>query len=228
MRFIRGSNSPNNLVAIFLLMLLGIFAGPGMVPTLISSVVPGADESIPCSWLRTGNDRAEHQSLVGRTVTDPLTIKVRPSALPQQPGGTFDVAITLTNRSLGSVAIYYNNDPRFQAQTGDDGLTSGLGVVFNSSSLIGQGNATGGSVPEEDIRILGPRQSCVHHVLFSFEQIPQLGLGPGENEVKVYYRNTSRGVTQLLNGATQLLFADQGIWVGVVESTSEKIPFASG
>ncbi len=226
MRYFRSSNNPNTLVAIFMLVLLAIFAGPGMLPNLLPSLLPGADESIPCEWLRTGNDRAEHQSLLGRSIEDPLSIRVRPSALPNQPSQSLDIAIIITNHSIGTIAIYFNHDSRFRGQLGDDGQTSGLGLVFNSAGTVAQGSSSGGSYPEEDIRLLGPRQSCVHHEIVPFEQIPQLGLSQAQNTVKAYYRNTSRGVSQLQNGATQLIYQDQGLWTGVVESDVEAIPLA--
>lgn len=226
MRYFRGGNSPNALVAIFLLVLLAIFAGPNMLPNLLPTILPGADESIPCHWLRTGDNRAEHQSLIGRSVTNPISLSVRPSPLPQQPGGVLDIAIIITNHSIGTVAIYYN--PTNRLLVGDDGQTSGLGLVFNRSTPLGLGSRSGGSYPEDEIRLLGPRQSCVHHETYSFEQIPQLGLSLAENTVKAYYRNNSSGTSQLTNGSTQMIYPDQGLWVGIAESTSARIALPSG
>lgn len=226
MRYFRSSNNPNTLIAIFMLILLAIFAGHGMIPNLLPSILPGADESIPCSWLRTGDDRAEHQSLLGRAVQAPLSLRVRPSALPTGPGQTFDIAIIITNESIGTVAIYYNHDPRFRVQNGDDGQTSGLGLAFNAQGNIARGGNSGTSYPEEDIRLLGPQQSCVHHETFTFEQVPTLGLGQAQNTVKAYYRNTSNGAAQTTGAGTTPIYADQGMWVGVVESTAELIPIA--
>lgn len=224
MRFLRGSRNPNTLVGIFLLVLLAIFAGPGMIPNLLPSLIPGADESIQCRWLRTGDDRAEHQSLIGRTAENPLTIRVRTTALPQQTGQNLQVTIVITNDSIGTVAIYYNPD---QVRIGDDSASSGLGIVFNSPNPQARGAGGGGAIPEEDIRLLGPRQSCVHHETWSYEQIPQLGLSLGQNIVKAYYRSTSAGSTSLTNTAQQLIFGDQGLWVGVIESESIPIPIGT-
>lgn len=225
MRYFRRAGSPNTLVAIFLLVLLAIFAGPGMLPNLLPSIIPGADESIMCAWLRTGNDRSQHQSLIGRAAVNPISLKVRTSALPTQPGQTLTVSIVITNNSLGTVAIYYNPA---QVRYGDDGVTSGLGLIPNSNSVIPRGQNTGGSIPEADIRLLGPRQSCIHHTAWTFQQISALGLTQGINTFKAYYRNTSAGVAQVAAGSTGAIYSDQGLWVGVTESEAVTIPAASG
>ena len=225
MRYFRRAGNPNALVGIFLLVLLAIFAGPGMLPNLLPSLIPGADESIMCSWLRSGTERAQHQSLIGREAVNPLSLKVRTSALPTQPGQTLTVSIVITNNSLGTIAIYYNPA---QVRYGDDGVTSGLGLIPNSNSVVPRGQNQGGSIPEADIRLLGPRQSCIHHTAWTFQQISSLGLTQGVNTFKAYYRNTSPGVAQVTTGDTQVVYNDQGLWVGVVESDPVTIPAASG
>src|SRR6185503_20011781 len=156
MRYFRRAGNPNALVAIFLLVLLAIFAGPGMLPNLLPSLIPGADESIMCACLRTGTERAQHQSRIGREAVNPLSLKVRTTACPTQPGQTLAVSIVITNNSLGTVAIYYNPA---QVRYGDDGVTSGLGLIPNSNSTVPRGQNQGGSIPESDIRLLGQRQS---------------------------------------------------------------------
>lgn len=223
MGILRRGENPNLLVGLFLLVMLGIFAGSGLLPNVVSSIIPNADESIPCSWLRTGVERAEHQSLIGRAATNPIGLRIRTSALPNQSGQTLRLTIILTNNSIGTVAITYNPN---QVRLGDDGVSSGLGIVFNRTTPVPAGNGGGGSYPEEDVRLLGPRQSCVHTSEWSFEQVPSLGLGTGQNIVKAYYRNTTPGVSQLQNGARQIIFADQGLWVGIAESEAVPIPLA--
>jgi len=223
--FFRRSANPNTLVGAFLLVLLAVFAGPGMLPNLLPSLIPGADESIRCEWLRSGEQRAEHQSLIGRAADETaLSLKVRSSALPNQPGQSLEIVVVVTNRSIGTVAINYNRD---QVQIGDAGL-NGLGIIFNAPNPQAFGAGGGGTYPEEDIRLLGPRQSCIHREVFAYEQIASLGLGIGQNIVKAYYRNTSRGAVQLANGAQRLIYPDQGLWVGIVESESIPIVPSSG
>lgn len=220
MRYFRSGGNTNALVAIFLLVLLAIFASPGMLPNALPSLIPGADESIPCRWLRAGTNRAEHQSIIGRNAQNPLSLRVRISPLTDN----FRITINITNNSMGTIAIYYNPD---QVRLGDDGVSSGLGLVFNATATQPFGSASGGSIPESDIRLLGPRQSCIHHVDIPYGQLPQLQIDGIQDFVKAYYRNTQSGSTQLQSGSTQQVFTDQGLWVGVVESESIDLTLAS-
>lgn len=225
MRYIRRPTNSNALVAIFLLVLLAVFAGPGLLPRIISTIIPSADESIPCEWLRNGEDRADHQSLIGRSVASPLTISVRTSALPTTPEQRLKINIIITNDSVGTVAIYYNPT---QVRLGDDGVTSGLGLVFNSPGVIPAGQNQGVPYPEPDIRLLGPRQSCVHVIEFSANQYPDASISTGNATVKAYYRNTTNGATSPTSGLATPVYTNQGMWVGVAESAPVTIPFASG
>lgn len=224
MGILRRSDNPNLLVGLFLLVMLAIFAGSGLLPNVVSSIIPNADESIPCGWLRTGLERAEHQSLIGRSATNPIEVRIRTSPLPNQSGQTLRLTVIVTNNSIGTVPIYYSPD---QVRIGDDGISSGLGIVFNRAGALPAGSGGSGIYPEEDIRLLGPRQSCVHTAEWAFEQITALGLTAGQNIVKAYYRNTTPGISQLQNGARQIIFADQGLWVGIVESESVPIPLSA-
>ncbi len=223
----RRSANTNALVGIFLLVLLAVFAGPTMLPRIISSILPSADESIPCDWLRTGEDRAAHQSLIGRISENPISLRVRASALPRTAEEKLVITIVITNDSVGTVAIYYNPN---QVRLGDDGVTSGLGVVFNSNTAVPSGSLGQGNTPypEQDIRLLGPRQSCVHRIEFAANQYPDSSISTGNATVKAYYRNTSAGVMQSANSQATPIFSNQGLWVGIAESDSVLIPFAGG
>jgi len=225
MQYLRRPTSTNALVGIFLLVLLAVFAGPGMLPRIISSIIPSADESIPCEWLRSGINRAEHQSLIGRAAANPISLRVRTSALPRTAEERLVINILISNDSIGTVAIYYNPT---QVRLGDDGVTSGLGIVFNSPGAIPPGQGQGAPYPEADIRLLGPRQSCVHRIEFAANQYPDPNIGTGNATVKAYYRNTVRGTTTPVNNLATPIYPDQGLWVGVVESEAVTIPFASG
>jgi hypothetical protein len=131
----------------------------------------------------------------------------------------------ITNESIGTVAIYYNPT---QVRLGDDGVTSGLGVVFNSPGAIPAGQNQGTAYPESDIRLLGPRQSCVHRIEFPANQYPDASISTGNATVKAYYRNTTRGTSAPVTNLATPIYADQGLWVGIVESEPVTIPFASG
>jgi hypothetical protein len=222
----RRSNNTNLLVGIFLLLLLAVLIGPGTLPRLLSSLVPNIDESIPCDWLREGINRAEHQSLIGRAAASPIGLRVKSSSVPNTPDGVLTISIILTNTSIGTVAILY--DPA-QVRIGDDGVTSGLGVVFNSPSPQSAGAPQGAvSYPENEIRLLGPRQSCVHKLEFSINQLPAANIATGSATVKAYYRNTSPGIVQNSNPQATPIYPDQGLWVGISESESAPIPLESG
>jgi hypothetical protein len=222
--FRRRPDNPNTLVALFLLILLAVLAGPATLPRFISSVVPGADEGIPCSWLRQAQDRAAHQSLIGRGTTRPISLGISTSPVPSTPDGELVIRIIVANNSLGTVPIIYNPN---QVQVGDAGFNTGLGIVINSTSPVPEGGAQGNTfIPESDIRVLGPRQRCVHTLRFTGTNLPDPGLGTGNATVKAYYRNTSPGVTQSQDPLATPIYNDQGLWVGVVESPAVSVPLA--
>ncbi len=224
-RYFRRPDNPNTLVALFLLVLLAVLAGPGTLPRLIASIVPGADEGVPCSWLRMAEDRAAHQSLLGRGTTSPITLGISTSALPATPDGELIIRIIVANDSLGTVPIIYNPN---QVQIGDAGFNTGLGIAINSNAPLSSGAGQGGGfVPEGDIRLLGPRQRCVHTLRFTASNLPDPSLATGAATVKAYYRNTSPGVTQSQDPLATPIYPDQGLWVGVVESPSVTVPVAA-
>jgi hypothetical protein len=221
-RYFRRPDNSNTLVALFLLVLLAVLAGTA--PRLIGSIVPGADEGVPCSWLRQADDRAAHQSLLGRGATSPLTLGVNTSPLPSTSDGELVIDIIIVNDSLGTVPIVYNPD---QVQIGDAGFNTGLGIVINSNAPLTPGGLQANAfVPESDIRVMGPRQRCVHTLRFPATQLPDPSLATGTATVKAYYRNTSPGVTQSQDPLATPIYPDQGLWVGVVESPSVTIPVA--
>jgi hypothetical protein len=229
MSIFRTNNNPNALVAIFLLLMLAIFAGPDTLPKLISSVVPSADESVPCNWLRLGTGRAIHQSLVGRAAQQPIQIAVKTTSVPNTLDGSVFVSIIITNRSLGTVPILLNADPN-NVRFGDDGVTSGLGLVFNNNTQLPAGpqQQSGVPYPESSIRLLGPRQSCVNKVEMPLNQLPDPTILNGQAFVKAYYRNTDPGTSQPATSGGTVIFSTQGLWVGIVQSESIPIPLSSG
>ncbi|MCB9455103.1 MAG: hypothetical protein H6671_03840 [Anaerolineaceae bacterium] len=229
MSIFRSNNNPNALVAIFLLLMLAIFAGPDTLPRLVSSVIPGADESVPCNWLRLGTGRAIHQSLVGRAAQQPIEIDVKTTAVPNTLEGSVFVSIIITNRSLGTVPILVNADPN-QVRFGDDGVTSGLGLVFNNNAQLPAGpqQQSGVPYPESGIRLLGPRQSCVNKVELPLNNLPDPAILNGQASVKAYYRNTDPGTSQPVTPGGTVIFPTQGLWVGIAQSESIPIPLSSG
>lgn len=217
MRFVNREN-PNAMVAAVALLMLAVFAGPNLLPTLISRTLPFADEGVPCSRLTVGDGRAYHQSIIGRSVSaddaPPISLEFRTSSLPTTPDGTFTIAITVINRSIGPVPILVTPG---QLILDPNQPLSGFGVVFNSNAAVPLTGETQG-YNESRIHILNPRQRCVHRVELVFNQTPGLSALVAENStLKVYYRNPIPGVA-VPDGTRPPIYADQGLWVGVVES----------
>lgn len=209
MGIFRSRDNPNFLVGIFLLLLLAVFMGPNVLPRVISSVSPIIDEAIPCAWLRPGTDLANHQSLIGRATTDAIALEVRPIAVPLDLSAVFEVDIVVINQSLGTVPFVYNID---QINIGDDG-SSGLGIIFDPGNFqaLNSGRADQTSFPEQNIRVLGPRQRCIHSV-----EIPASQLDPnvrsGNAQVRAFYRINAAGqVIQAANTLATPIYPDQGL-----------------
>ncbi len=231
MQYLRRSGNPNALAAILALILLGVFAGPNTLPRLIESVFPAADSGSPCWWLREASGRAARQSLIGRAASSgglPLEVQVDAEPLPTTPDGTFSIRITFVNRSIGTIPIVYDPDTVAIGDTGG----SGAGIIFNAQTTPAAGVQQVGSYPEDALRLLGPRQRCVHRITLTANQAAQFApnIGTGTATVIAYYRNTTRGgiTAAQLSGLPQQIFPDQGLWVGVVASEPVVIPLGSG
>jgi hypothetical protein len=204
-----------------MLIVLAMLAGPNLIPRVFSRVIPGFDEGVPCSWLPRANDRANHQSLLGRTAENPIALGVRATPITTNPADIMTVTMVVSNTSLGTVPFLFNPS---QVIVGDNG-TSGLGVIFTPSNSLSAGFRSGdpATFPESDIRLLAPRQSCVIRIEFPNGNIlPDPALASG-GSVKAYYRVTSSGqITQPANTLATPIYYDQGLWVGYVES--EAVP----
>lgn len=227
MEFFRNRDNMNLPVGIFLLIMLAVFAGQGTIGGLLGRYVPGIDEAPPCSWLRTAQDRAKHQSLIGRTAAqngDPIQLSVRTTAAPATQDGMLVVFVQIRNRSLGTVPIIYDPD---SVLIGDNN-TTGLGITFIPASNIptaalNRQDAT--SYPLERIRLLGPRQRCVHRVEIPFNLLTG-NITSGQSSVQAYYRGNNVGqVTQLDPQATPI-YNTQGLWQGLSQSATVPIPAA--
>jgi len=197
-------DNPNLLVGIFLLILLSVFMGPNIMPRILSSISPYIDEAMPCAWLKQGLDRANHQSLIGRRATNAIGLEIRAGGVPVDPNGTMTVDIIVINRSLGTVPFLYDAT---QVVNGDNG-GSGLGLVFGTAAL--QGSAGGQTTfPEQSIRLLGPRQRCIHRAQLQGAQLDPVR--QGNNQVRAFYRIASAGaVAQPAAGPTPI-YSDQGL-----------------
>lgn len=220
----RGGGGTNLFVGLILLILLAVFAGPTTLPRFISNVIPQFYEGAPCAWLRTANDRAFHQSLLGRAATAPFSLRVQTTPIPTDPSGSLLINIIITNNSLGTVPFVY--DPN-AVLVGDNG-TSGLGLIFTptNSLFAGAQRQDSGTVPEQNLRLLGPRQSCVVTLDFPAGNVlPDPAVSSGTARVRAYYRNNNRGQTvQAVGTLATPIYTDQGLWTGIVESADVTIP----
>ncbi len=193
-----------------MLLLLLVFVGPTVLPNLLSRTFPFVYEGAPCAWLRTANNRAAHQSLIGRAARDPLTIRVAAGAVPTTPDGFLRITITITNNSIGTIPFIY--DPN-EVIIGDDG-SSGVGLLFDRAVNIQLGTfrQTAGlaTFPEAKIKLLNPRQRCVHTIDIPYARMDQSFLTTPVT-IRAYYRITTAGAAQSLVANEPFIFPDQGL-----------------
>lgn len=220
MRYLNRAENPNTLAGIFLLILLAVFAGPTVFPQLIATSVPFADEGVPCSWLRSGENRAYNQSLLGREISQrsdsPISLSVRTGSLPSDQTGTLEISIIVTNNTLGTVPILVTPG---QLILDPNQAASGFGVVFNSAAPVTNVGEAVGSYSEDRIRVLGPRQICVHTVDVPWGSIPNnTALVTANATIMAFYRNNTVG-SAIPTGNQPAVFSDQGLWTGVVTSS---------
>ncbi|HEX2619795.1 MAG TPA: hypothetical protein VHL11_06600, partial [Phototrophicaceae bacterium] len=100
---------------------------------------------------------------------------------------------------------------------GDTGQ-NGLGVMFTTAPAA----ATGAQTAPGNIRLLGPRQRCVQRINIPASQLGSMGV---TSIIKAYYRNSNQGFS---GGTVGAIYADWGLWVGVVESDPVTLTFSAG
>ncbi len=219
-----GGGNQNVVVGIILLIVLAFFAGPGTLSRFLAPLSPYF-EGVPCANLRRADDRANHQSLLGRSSDFPVQVRVSTSAIPTDPAGFLYVTITVINNSIGTIPIVY--DPQ-QVIIGDNS-TSGMGIIFTPQVGIpntGSRGGTGATIPEEQIRVLGPRQRCLHTLEIPAGNIlTNPAFTSGQASVIAYYRGNERGsIAGVPAGAPTPIYPDQGMPTGV--ATSEPVRIA--
>lgn len=232
----RDGDSSNTVIGIIILIMLLVFVGPDVLPQLLAETFPFLDEGVPCSYLRTGNDRGSHQSLIGRSAEDPLTLQVEPDPLRQDNQSTWTVKIVVINNTIGTIPVVYNEN---QVLVGDELTSSGFGLIFDPPLVMTLDTDRNGipnsrpqnltTFPEEDIRLLGPHQRCVHRVVFLPNQVNQIQ--PGVTKIRAYYRISGPGILPEGSGTN---FTDQGLDIliqgvtgGFVESAEVLVPFTA-
>lgn len=220
MQLFRRTENPNAVAAVFMLVLLAVFAGPDVLPRIFSSI-PFVDEGVACDNLRLGDERDVHQSLIGREVATNPEAPLNLNIVTNTISGVDDqlvVSITVSNRTLGTLPILIVEDSVLVNQGGGQ---SGLGVSFDGN-IIG---ASAGPPAGTQVRLLGPRQVCVHRVAFRVAELPQ-GFLTGAGSVTAYYRNNSPGIAGQ-SGLRAPVYADQGLWVGLTQSEPYIVPVSS-
>jgi hypothetical protein len=218
-----GGENQNVIVGIILLIVLAFFAGPGTLSRFLAPLSPYF-EGVPCANLRRADDRANHQSLLGRASEFPIEVRVSASSVPTDAAGFLYVTITVINNSIGSVPIVYSPT---QVLVGDNG-TSGMGIVFSPQFSLGTRSGTGANVPEDQIRILGPRQRCLHTIEIPGGNIlTNPAFTGGQASVVAYYRGNERGaIAGVPEGAPTPIYPDQGLPTGVATSEPVRISVA--
>lgn len=215
----------NRIVGVILLVVLAFVAGPNTLPRFLANLLPSVFyEGVPCAWLRAADDRANHQSLIGRAAPNPITLRVQVDPLPTDPAALWNVRIIIANESLGTVPLVYAPN---QVIVGDNG-GSGVGLIFTPANGLTTGGVRANTtvIPDDNIRVLGPRQRCVHTAEFPAGNVlTDNALRSGAAQVRAYYRSVTAGQAVQQPGIEATpIFNDQGLWTGYTESGSVQVP----
>lgn len=209
--FRRVRDSSNSVVGVIMLLLLLVFVGPNVLPNLLARTFPFVYEGTPCTWLRSAQNRSAHQSLIGRAARDPLTLRVQAGAVPTTPDGFLRITITISNNTIGTIPFIYDAN---EVIIGDDG-SSGVGLLFDRpvNMITGGFRQTAGlaTFPETKIKLLGPRQRCVHTIDIPYSRMDASLLTVAQTPVRAYYRITTAGAAQSTTAGEPVIFADQGL-----------------
>jgi hypothetical protein len=219
----RDGDTSNTVFGVILLVMLLVFVGPDVLPRLVSRTFAFVDEGAPCTRLRTASDRGLHQSLIGRSSEDPIDMGIQVEPLPTDGSSPWVIRIIIVNNTIGTVPIVFDEN---QVLTVDNN-TSGVGLIFNPPVNINLGTIRpqgASTFSNDNIRLLGPRQRCVHRVEIPANQLG--GIQPGVTTVRSYYRITTPGA--VLTTATAI-FPDQGLALltnGIAVSEEVTVPIA--
>ncbi|MDE2821525.1 MAG: hypothetical protein OXI40_17475 [Chloroflexota bacterium] len=213
--------NPNPFIGIILLIVLLVFVLPDRLPQFISDLSPYFFAGIPCARLPAARDLAAHQSVIGRSVQDPLQLAVAPAA--PEDSGALHIRLTVSNNSLGTLPIVFQEDNIVVAA--GDGGRDGFGFIVAPEPAEG---AVGRQAPdpvgyaESDIRLLGPRQRCVH----ALDLVASQDMIDNGGTIRAYYRMSLPGEHQARSEGKPAIYADQGLDFlseGVVFSASVDI-----
>jgi len=198
--------NPNPFIGIILLIVLLVFVLPDRLPQFISDLSPYLFAGIPCVRLPAARDLAAHQSVIGRSVQDPLQLAVAPTT-PQDSGALL-IRLTVTNLSLGTLPVVFQEDNIVVAASDEE--SNGFGFIVEPEPAEG---TRGRQAPdpdgyeESDIRLLGPRQRCVH----TLDLVASQDMIDNGGTIRAYYRMSLPGEHQTLSEGVTTIYADQGL-----------------
>lgn len=213
--------NPNPFIGIILLIVLLVFVLPDRLPQFISDLSPYLFAGIPCARLPAARDLAAHQSVIGRSVQDPLQLAVAPTG--PTDSGALHIRLTVNNLSLGALPIVFQADNIVVAASDDE--TNGFGIIVAPAPAQGAQDRQAPDpvgYEESDIRLLGPRQRCVH----ALDLVASQDMIDNGGTIRAYYRMSRAGEHQTQSEGVRAIFADQGLNFlseGVVHSASVAI-----
>ena len=200
-----GSN-PNPFIGIILLIVLLVFVLPDRLPQFISDLSPYLFAGIPCGRLPAARDLAAHQSVIGRSVQDPLNLTVAPTT-PDESGALL-VRLTVSNLSLGTVPIVFQEGNIVVAASDDE--SNGFGFIVEpepAEGILERQEPDPDGYDESDIRLLGPRQRCVH----ALDLVASQDMIDNGGTIRAFYRMSLAGEHETLNAGIRPIYADQGL-----------------
>ena len=219
-----GTN-PNPFIGIVLLTVLVVFVLPERLPQFLSDLSPYLFSGAPCGRLPVAGDLQAHQSVIGRSVQSPLRLELAPTSIADD-GGLL-LRLTIVNTSLGTIPIVFQPDNI--AVAAEDDETNGIGIIVNPEPADGaseRSNPDPGGYAESDIRLLGPKQRCVHVLELTASQ----AMIDDGGSAHAYYRMTAAGEHPSQNEAARTIYSDQGLDIiadGVVFSPEVEIDAAT-
>lgn len=209
-------DNPNAFIGIILIVALVVFVLPDRLPAFFAELAPNLFAGIPCARLPAAKDLAAHQSILARQTQDPLQLALSASELDKD--GALTLRLTVTNLSLGLAPIVFQPD-NMEIAEADQGA-DGFGISVKPAPAKGgssRQNPNPTSYSESDIRLLGPRQSCLH----AMELVASSKMVAAGGTVRARYRMTIAGAQQPQSDGVQAIFQDQGLDIlseGVVYS----------
>ena len=214
-------NNPNAFIGLILLVVLAVFILPDRLPRFIADLSPYLFAGIPCGRLPAANDLAAHQSIIGRSVADPLLLEIAAAEIDEE--NKLALRLSVTNRSLGAVPIVYQEDHITVAPADDS--SDGFGIIVEPEPADGayrRSEPNPETYAETDIRLLGPRQSCVH----ATEITAGAAMVRDGGFAQAWYRMSVAGAQQPQSEGMREIYSDQGLDIlteGVVFSNELEI-----